>query len=168
MSETTNLKAFRMKKAIPGNLLIIVHPFSNPELKKEVYLTDRHPIQVLPLDWALGIFIDNGNYNMYKEGYFTFENNEDLAKAAYEAGAYFDDELDFTPVKEDLDTLILPELKSGNRARITSAIDKYGKEKVQIVASSHVGELNVNVVNMLESLLKVQLIMDNEIIESND
>ena len=37
MSETTNLKAFRMKKAIPGNLLIIVHPFSNPELKKEVY-----------------------------------------------------------------------------------------------------------------------------------
>ena len=115
MSETTNLKAFRMKKAIPGNLLIIVHPFSNPELKKEVYLTDRHPIQVLPLDWALGIFMDNGNYNMYKEGYFTFENNEDLVKAAYEAGAYFDDELDFTPIKEDLDTLLLRELKSGNR-----------------------------------------------------
>lgn len=71
MSETT-AKVFRMKKTVPGNVLVIVHPLSNMQLSRTVYLTDRNPYQVLPLDWALGIFVDSGNYNMYKEGYFTF------------------------------------------------------------------------------------------------
>ena len=98
MSDT---KVFKIKKTTPGNVLFILHPVSNPMLTKEVYLTDRRPFQFLPTDWALGIFMDDGNYRLYKKGMFTFENNDELVKAAYEAGVYFDEQLDFTPVKED-------------------------------------------------------------------
>ena len=70
------------------------------------------PQQVLPLDWALGIFLDNSIYNLYKEGTFTFNDNEGIVKAAIEAGVYFDETLDFTPVKEDVTPKILKVLKN--------------------------------------------------------
>ena len=66
MSEEVQRKSFRMKKLIPGALIITIHPFSHPELSKTIHLTDRNPFQVLPLDWAFGIFMDDGLYSMYK------------------------------------------------------------------------------------------------------
>ena len=149
-----------MKKVIPGDLLIILHPLSNPMISREVFLTDRNPNQMLPLDWALGVFMDNGIYNMYKNGIFTFENNEALVKAAYEAGAYFDEALDFVPVKEDNSKIIFEILSSGNRAKIIKAIDDYGKESVLAVAVDKVESLSTGVVQLLESILKVQLTID--------
>ena len=160
MSETNTIKVYKMKKVIPGDLLIILHPFSNPMISREVFLTDRNPNQMLPLDWALGVFMDNGIYNMYKNGIFTFENNEALVKAAYEAGAYFDEALDFVPVKEDNSKIIFEILSSGNRAKIIKAIDDYGKESVLAVAVDKVESLSTGVVQLLESILKVQLTMD--------
>lgn len=162
MSET---KVFKIKKTTPGNVLFILHPISNPMLTKEIYLTDRRPFQFLPMDWALGIFMDDGNYRLYKKGMFTFENNDELVKAAYEAGVYFDEKLDFTPVKEDNDKEILAILKSGNRASIDKAIKDFGRDLIIKVAASNVDSLNTGVVRMLESLLKVQLVIDNEVVE---
>ena len=160
MSETNTIKVYKMKKVIPGDLLIILHPLSNPMISREVFLTDRNPNQMLPLDWALGVFMDNGIYNMYKNGMFTFENNDALVKAAYEAGAYFDEALDFVPVKEDNSKIIFEILSSGNRAKIIKAIDDYGKESVLAVAVDKVESLSTGVVQLLESILKVQLTMD--------
>ena len=160
MSETNTIKVYKMKKVIPGDLLIILHPLSNPMIIREVFLTDSNPNQMLPLDWALGVFMDNGIYNMYKNGIFTFENNEALVKAAYEAGAYFDEALDFVPVKEDNSKIIFEILSSGNRAKIIKAIDDYGKESVLAVAVDKVESLSTGVVQLLESILKVQLTMD--------
>lgn len=160
MSETNTIKVYKMKKVIPGDLLMILHPLSNPMISREVFLTDRNPNQMLPLDWALGVFIDNGIYNMYKNGMFTFENNDALVKAAYEAGAYFDETLDFVPVKEDNSKIIFEILSSGNRAKIIKAIDDYGKESVLAVAVDKVESLSTGVVQLLESILKVQLTMD--------
>ena len=160
MSETNAIKVYKMKKVIPGDLLIMLHPLSNPMISREVFLTDRNPNHMLPLDWALGVFMDNGIYNMYKNGMFTFENNEALVKAAYEAGAYFDETLDFVPVKEDNSKIIFEILSSGNRAKIIKAIDDYGKESVLAVAVDKVESLSTGVVQLLESILKVQLTMD--------
>lgn len=160
MSETNTIKVYKMKKVIPGDLLIILHPLSNPMISREVFLTDRNPNQMLPLDWALGVFMDNGIYNMYKNGMFTFENNDALVKAAYEAGAYFDETLDFVPVKEDNSKIIFEILSSGNRAKIIKAIDDYSKEAVLAVAVDKVESLSTGVVQLLESILKVQLTMD--------
>ena len=160
MSETNTIKVYKMKKVIPGDLLIMLHPLSNPMISREVFLTDRNPNQMLPLDWALGVFMDNGIYNMYKNGIFTFENNEALVKAAYEAGAYFDEALDFVPVKEDNSKIIFEILSSGHRAKIIKAIDDYGKESVLAVAIDKVESLSTGVVQLLESILKVQLTMD--------
>ena len=160
MSETNTIKVYKMKKVIPGDLLIMLHPLSNPMISREVFLTDRNPNQMLPLDWALGVFMDNGIYNMYKNGMFTFENNEALVKAAYEAGAYFDETLDFVPVKEDNSKIIFEILSSGNRAKIIKAIDDYSKEAVLAVAVDKIESLSTGVVQLLESILKVQLTMD--------
>ena len=156
----TEIKAFRMKKVIPNDLIIVVHPFSQPQLSKTIKLTNRNPYQVLPLDWALGIFMDDGNYNLYKKGYITFDYNDALVKAAYEAGAYFDDKLDFKPAREDNLEVILSILTSGNRAKILDAIKNYGDNLVKQVAIAHRDELNTGVVNMLEGILKIQLFID--------
>lgn len=158
-------KVFKIKKTVPGNVLFILHPISNPMLTKEIYLTDRRPFQFLPMDWALGIFMDDGNYRLYKKGMFTFENNDELVKAAYEAGVYFDEHLDFVPVKEDNEKEILAILKSGNRASIDKAIKDFGRDLIIKVAASNVDSLSTGVVRMLESLLKVQLVIDNEVVE---
>lgn len=158
-------KVFKIKKTTPGNVLFILHPISNPMLTKEIYLTDRRPFQFLPMDWALGIFMDDGNYRLYKKGMFTFENNDELVKAAYEAGVYFDEHLDFIPVKEDNEKEILAILKSGNRASIDKAIKDFGRDLIIKVAASNVDNLSTGVVRMLESLLKVQLVIDNEVVE---
>jgi len=158
-------KVFKVQKTVPGNVLFVLHPVSNPMLTKEIYLTDRRPAQFLPLDWALGVFIDNGNYALYKKGVFTFDRNEELVKEAYNAGVYFDEILDFKPVKENNEEVILAILKTGNRASIDKAIKEYGVENVKKVAIAYVDVLNTGVVRMLENIFKVQLVIDNEIIE---
>lgn len=51
MSENNETpKFFRMTKAVPGNVVIVMHPFSNPQMRKVVRLTHRNPHQNLPLD----------------------------------------------------------------------------------------------------------------------
>lgn len=164
MSEVEQ-KVFKIKKTIPGNVLFILHPVSNPLLTKEIYLTDKRPFQYLPLDWAMGIFVDDGNMKLYEKGMFTFENNDELVKAAYAKGYYFGEVLEFTPAKEDNEKEILAILMSGNRQSINKAITDNGKDMIIQVAAAHINELNTGVVRMLEGMLKVQLTIDNDMVE---
>lgn len=158
----SDIKTFKITKTRPGNLLFILHPISNLQMSKEIYLTDRSPSQFVPLDWALGVFLDDGVYKLYKKGHFTFSDNDAVVKAAYEAGVYFDETLDFTPAVTDNSDKVLEVLKSGNRKNIESAIKLYGDDVVKAVAFANTNNLTVNVVRMLEDLFKVQLTLDGE------
>ena len=158
----SDIQAVKITKTRPGNLLFILHPISNLQMSKEIYLTDRSPSMTLPLDWALGIFLDDGVYRLYQGGHFTFSDNDALVKAAYEAGVYFGEVLDFEPATSDNSGKILEILKAGNRKKIEDAMKLYGDDVVKAVTFAHASELSVNVVRMLEDLFKVQLTLDGE------
>ena len=160
MSE--QIKVFKLKKVTPKNVVFVLHPLSNPSLSRKIILTDRNPYQMLPLDWALGIFNDDGAYSLYKKGYITFDKNQELAKEAYSAGAYFSEVLEFEPSQEGQNDKILGILKAGNRTAIDKVIKDYGRDVVRSVAVEHAAELSVGVVNMLEGIFKCQLIIDGE------
>ena len=162
MSEA--IKTFTIKKTIPGSVLFTLSPLSNQSLKKEIYLTNRMPQQVLPVDWALGIFLDNTLYNMYKNGVFTFNDNNGVVVAAREAGVYFDEVLDFAPQTEDVTPKILKALKSGVRADILKVIKEYGDDLVKSVVIKHANDLTTGVITMLENQWGIQLIMDGNTI----
>ena len=160
----SEIKTFTIKKTVPGSVLFTLSPISNQTLKKEIYLTSRMPQQVLPLDWALGIFLDNSIYSLYKQGVFTFNDNEGVVKAAIEAGVYFDESLDFTRVKEDITPKILKVLKSGVRADIIKVIKEYGDDLVKNVVIQHANDLTTGVISMLENHWHIQLTMDGDAI----
>lgn len=153
-------KYYTLIKVTSNDVLFNLHPISNISLTRRIFLNSGKVKQPLPLDWALGVFQDDGIYNLYKQGAFTFDDNEGIVKDAFAAGVYFDDKLDFTPAKPDDSNEIFATLKAGNRANILALIEEKGKQRVQDVAAVHVNELTQGVVRMLESILNVQLILD--------
>lgn len=155
-------KVYTIKKTRPGSVIFSLSPLSNSSLKKEIYLTNKRPQMNIPLDWALTVFVDNGLYALFKEGYFTFNNLDDLLQEARNAGVYFGDELDFTPAKEDSTSKILNVLKAGKRPEILKVIDNYGKDLVQDVATTNLSSLSMSVVHLLEELWKIQLTLDEK------
>ena len=157
----SELKTFTIKKTIPGSVLFILSPLSNQSLKKEIYLTSRMPQQILPEDWALGIFLDSSLYDMYKKGISTFNDNDGVVKAAREAGVYFDEVLDFTPT-EDNTGKILKVLKSGVRSDILNAIKNYGDDLVKDIVIKYANDLTTGVISMLENHWHIQLTMDGD------
>lgn len=158
----SEMKTFTIKKTIPGSVLFTLSPLSNQSLKKEIYLTTRLPQQVLPEDWALGIFLDSSLYDMYKKGIFTFNDNKGIVEAARNAGVYFDEVLDFTPA-EDNTGKILKVLKSGVRSDILNTIKNYGDDLVKDVVIKYANDLTTGVVTMLENHWHIQLTMDGNI-----
>lgn len=161
MSETIQNKLFTIKKTKPGTVMFKLSPLSQPQISRIIELTDRIPQQTLPLDWCLGIFINQSNFNMYKKGYFTFTDNQAALQAVKNAGMFFDDmELDFKPAEKDITPEILLILKRGVRTEIMSSIEKYGKADIEKVATMHYAELSTSVVTLLENLLHIQLTMD--------
>ena len=156
MSETRN---FTIKKTVPGTVLFSLSPISNQSLNKTIILTTRLPQQALPLDWALGVFLDTTLYNMYKKGIFTFNDNAALIKAASEAGVYFDTNDDFQPCENNMPKIINA-LKSGVRADIMKVIKEYGDDLVRDVVVKYADELTTGVVTMLENHWGIQLTMD--------
>ena len=158
----SEIKTFTIKKTIPGSVLFKLSPLSNQSLRKTIHLTTRLPQQALPVDWALGIFLDNNLYKMYKDGVFTFNDNKGVVEAAREAGVYFDEVLDFTPA-EDNTGKIVKILKSGVRADIIKAIKDYGDSLVKDVVIKYANELTTGVITMLENHWHIQLTMDGNI-----
>ena len=160
MSE--NVKNYRLIKVTPNTVLFDLHPVSNYALTRRIVLNNKQKQVALPQDWALGIFQDDALYNMYRQGYFTFDDNESIVRAAFEAGVYFGEELDFTPAKVTKVNDILEILKLGNRSKIQAAINDFGAEEVRDVAAANINQLSTGVVNMLEGLLHVQLRIDED------
>jgi len=158
----SDIQVVKITKTRPGNLLFILHPVSNLQMSKEIFLTDRSPSTNVPMDWALGVFLDDGIYKLFKAGHFTFSDTEKVVKAAYESGVYFDEFLDFAPASADNSAKILEVLKSGNRQNILKAIEDYGRDVFAEVVYANVSALSMNVVRMLEDILKVQLTVDGE------
>lgn len=157
----SDIKQFILTKTSPSDVFFVISLISNPAVKREVYLTKQRPQQPLPAEYALSIVADPGLYTLYKKGYFTFNDNEGLAKLAYEQGYWFEPSFDFEPSSpKDVD-LILSILKVGNRAKIEETIKKYGEDKVRDVAIANLSGLTQNVIMLLEKTFKVQLTMDN-------
>ena len=156
----SEIKTFKITKTTPGTVLFRLSPASNNAISRLVTLTDRNPNQVLPEDWALGIFLDNGVYNLYQKGAFTCSDNEGLVRSAYEAGVYFDDKLDFVPTSAGYENEIFAILSKGNRSAILDATKTYGDEKVRNVAIARVNDLTQGVVTMLENHFHIQLTVD--------
>jgi hypothetical protein len=154
-------KNYKIIKTIPGTVLFTIHPISNPMLSRRVALTEKSPVQPLPLDWALGVFADQDIYALYKKHAFTFDDNS-IVEEAFNAGVYFDDKLDFTPAKPDQEQYIFGILKSGNRQAIMDLIDSKGAEIVKRVAIAKTDDLTQSVVRMLENIFRIQLTVDGE------
>ncbi len=155
------VKQFILIKTTPNDVYFTIPLVSNPAIKREIYLTKKRPQQPLPAEYALSIVADASLYGLYKKGYFTFNDNEGLAKLAYEQGYWFDEKFDFEPASTKDNDLIFSILKVGNRVKIEETIKKYGDDKVKDVAISHLSDLTQNVIQLLEKIFRVQLTMDN-------
>lgn len=161
MSEENQIKLFTIKKTKPGTIMFRLSPLSQPQISRVITLTDRVPQQTLPLDWCLGVFVDQSNFQMYKKGYFTFTDNQAAIQAAKDAGMFFDDmEVDFVPAEKDITPEILAILKRGVRTEIMGLVDKYGRDNIEKVATRSYSQLSTSVVTLLENILHVQLTMD--------
>lgn len=159
MSENKNYKII---KTIPGTVLFDIHPVSNPSLTRRIVLNKNNPQQILPQDWALGVFADPGVYNLYQKRAFTFDDNDSIVEKAFEAGVYFDDKLDFTPAKPNQESYIFGILQSGNREKIMNTIAEKGEDVVKQVAIANADGLTQSVIRMLENIFKIQLTVDGE------
>jgi hypothetical protein len=160
MSDTTISKTYVVEKTTSNNVMMVIHPVSNPELSKEIYLTARMPKQTLPLDWALGIFVDEGLFNLYKNGVITFNDNNNIIEDAKKAGVYFGETNDIKPAEPNRVEIILTALKSGNRQSILDTIAKYGKDTVKDVVISNVESLTQGVISMLEDIFKFKFTVE--------
>lgn len=158
----SDIKTFTIIKTVPGTVLFNLRPASNPSLVRKVILTDQNPKQVLPVDWAMGIFANPSLYSLYQGKKFTFNDNELAAKMAFESNVYFDDTLDFEPAIPDRTNTIFATLKSGNRAAILKAIEDNGAEVVKEVAIAKSQDLTTGVIKVLESIFKIQFTVDGE------
>lgn len=153
-------KNYTLIKVAPQDVLFDIHPVSNMGLTRRIHLTSRNTKQALPKDWALGVFQDEGVFQMYKQGIFTFDDNDSIVKEAFAAGVYFDEALDFTPADVKQNDKIYAILKTGNRVNILKAIETYSADTVKNVAIQNLKNLTQGVISMLESTLNTQLVLD--------
>ena len=161
-------KQFILIKTTPNNVLFRLHSVNNPQLVRKIHLTDKHPQQPLPAEWALSVIASPSLFAMFKKGYFTFDKPDDLAALAYEQGYWFDEKFDFKPASKDDEKLILSILKVGNRAKIEEAIKTYGINRVRDIAVTNVDSLTQNVIQYLEKIFGIQILVDNEGAEYSD
>lgn len=163
MSDLLN-KTIRMINTTPNLIIFRLSPYDNPANSRVIKLgaTNLNKVITMPMSLALGIFTSDDVYGLYKKGYFTFDNNEELLQAAKEASLYFADELDFKPADKNTNETILTQLQKGNRSAIEKAIKEYGKERVMDVAKANLDNLTTGVKTMLEQTLKVSFSLNED------
>lgn len=163
MSDLLN-KTIRMINTTPNLIIFRLSPYDNPANSRIIKLgaTNLNKVITMPMSLALGVFTSSDVYGLYKKGYFTFDNNEELLQAAKEASLYFADELDFKPADKNTNETILTQLQKGNRSAIEKAIKEYGKERVMDVAKANLDNLTTGVKTMLEQTLKVSFSLNED------
>lgn len=164
MSEVNFNKTIRMINTTPNLIIFNLSPFDNPSNVRLIKLgaSNTNKEIIMPISLALGVFTNNEVYRLFKKGYFTFSDVNELLLAAKEANLYFADELDFVPADEKTNETILTRLQKGNRAAIESAIKDFGKDKVMDIAKANIDKLTVGVKQMLEQTLKVSFSLNEE------
>lgn len=154
-------KYFIVTKTIPGEVYFELSPIDNSEQHRIINLTEAAPTVRLPHNWALGIFLNPIAFKMFQRGLFTFNDVDAAVKAAYEEQVYFGEELDFAPVKVEINKEVLEALKSGKKNEIMKYLaSDTDKSRVLTVAHDHINELTQGVISLLEKELGVQLIVD--------
>ena len=163
MSDLLN-KTIRMINTTPNLIIFRLSPYDNPANSRVIKLgaTNLNKVITMPMSLALGVFTSDDVYGLYRKGYFTFDNNEELLQAAKEASLYFADELDFKPADKNTNETILTQLQKGNRSAIEKAIKEYGKERVMDVAKANLDNLTTGVKTMLEQTLKVSFSLNED------
>ena len=163
MSDLLN-KTIRMINTTPNLIIFRLSPYDNPANSRIIKLgaTNLNKVITMPMSLALGVFTSSDVYGLYKKGYFTFDNNEELLQAAKEASLYFADELDFKPADKNTNETILTQLQKGNRSAIEKVIKEYGKERVMDVAKANLDNLTIGVKTMLEQTLKVSFSLNED------
>ncbi len=164
MSEVNFNKTIRMINTTPNLIIFNLSPYDNPANVRTIKLgaNNINKAIVMPISLALGVFTNSDVYRLFKKGYFTFSDVNELLTAAKEANLYFADELDFVPANEKTNDSILTLLKKGNRAAIEQAIKEYGKDKVMDVAKAHMAELSNGVSVMLQQTLGVSFSLSED------
>lgn len=163
MSELLN-KTIRMINTTPNFIIFRLSPYDNPANVRVIKLgsNNLNKMIVMPISLALGIFTNPEVYRLYQKGYFTFNDNELLLKAAQEASLYFSDKLDFNPADQNTNDIILTQLQKGNRSAIESAIREYGADRVLDVSRANLDNLTNGVKVMLEQTLKVSFSLNED------
>lgn len=164
MSEVNFNKTIRMINTTPNLIIFNLSPYDNPSNVRLIKLgaSNTNKVITMPISLALGVFTNNEVYRLFKKGYFTFSDINELVSAAKEANLYFADELDFVPADEKTNETILTRLMKGNRAAIESAVKEFGKDKVMDIAKANIDKLTVGVKQMLEQTLNVSFSLNEE------
>ena len=112
----------------------------------------------VPRTFALGIFTDGTLEAMYKNGKFKVEPEKQFESEVAEI---------FYPVEEKVkiveEEAIVDMLKKGNRVGIKKLLesDSANRDNVIILAREHIGEIPVSMVDDLNTILQVELQIDN-------
>lgn len=152
---------FVITKTVPGNVVFRISPITNSEQYRVIELTEKMPSTRLPKDWALGVFLDQSLFNMFKKGIFTFDDVKAVTQLAIQEQVYFGEELEFEPRPVTYVKDVLGILKSGKRTEILAAL-KEDQDHVLTVATEHINELTGGVVSLLEKESGRQLRIDEE------
>ena len=150
-------KQFVMVKNCQGGLVVPLeaHDFSTPR-RRIVFKFDQER-QVIPLKWAVGVFVTDEAMKQMEKGYFTFENLQTLIEMAEEMGHFVPD-----PIKEPKVTLkeMQKALKNGNvkeLEKITTIITPKIKRDLTKTVQKMYNSLNVTTIKFVEQKLGVSL-----------
>ena len=148
---------FAMIKNFDGNLAVELQPEDYVGLPRVFRIKFNQEKQMIPVKWAIGVFISPEALRQMELGYFTFENLEELIKMAEEMGHYVPDS-----IKE-------PKISVKDIKKALRAGDRKGIERILLNATTKVrndvitaargmyGKLNQETVSFLENKLRVSL-----------
>jgi len=113
--------------------------------------------KIIPLKWAIGVFVSDGALNQMEKGYFTFKEIKEFIEMAEKMGHYVPDS-----IKEP--KISLKEMKMALRKGNMKEIKRFmplltNRAKADLIATAQglYGNLNMEVISLLENELKVSL-----------
>ena len=160
MTEQKQTRGFYdLVKTCKGGLSLSLPAFDSSSINRVVNLDWNVNKVRIPRTFALGIFVDGTLENMYKGGYFRIEP---AAEFEAEVAEIFFPVEDKKPVFND--TQIKDYLLKGNRAKIKELINNnpVARETIILVARENIGDLSTSMVRDLETMLGVELVVENE------
>ncbi len=159
IERSAQIQSVRIIKTCVGALsFTIVNPLTGISQRMEISSGAKDRMIAIP--WAACIYADisSGAYRMYKQGYFTFSDENAVYEYALEHGLVLGDVEIKSGMKSDHLQEILNALTSGN----TLAIDKFldgAKDRIDLVhvARDNYGDLKQSIISYIEKKAGVQL-----------